>query len=277
MNSVMDKAHDLRTVVNDKLGIQQAFSKAAKTYDQCASLQRKVGEKLLETTPIKAGMTVLDLGCGTGFFSQKLYEKNVNLLCVDLSSSMLAQTQSRMQRQEKKSCRFIHYLVGDAEHLPIADHSVDLVFSSLVLQWCQYLSDPLKEIKRVLKPSGVLLFTTLLDGSLFELKKSWDKVDKDHHVNRFISLKQMEIAIHQAGYKDYQMWCEWVVEHYATALALMQDLKGIGATHLGKERKSGLSGKKTFQKLENAYDAFRLPDRFIPATYHVGFGVLNND
>ncbi len=277
MNSVMDKPHDLRVAVNAKVGIQQAFSKAAQTYDKCASFQRKVGEKLFKITPIKAGMTVLDLGCGTGFFSEKLYEKNVDLFCVDLSPSMLAQTQSRMQKLEHRHTGSLHYLIGDAEHLPIANDSVDLIFSSLVLQWCQNLSDPLKEIKRVLKPSGVLVFTTLLDGSLFELKKSWRKVDKCHHVNRFISLQQMEIAIHQAGYKDYQMRSEWMVEEYATAMALMQDLKGIGATHLGKERKSGLSGKKTFQKLESAYDAFRLPDSFIPATYHVGFGVLNND
>ncbi len=74
----------------------------------------------------------------------------------------------------------VRYVVADAESLPFEDASFDYVFSSLALQWCIDLSYPLREIRRILTANGKGCFSTLVDGSLRELRDSWAKLT---HIN----------------------------------------------------------------------------------------------
>ncbi len=85
--------------------------------------------------------------------------------------------------------------------LPVADRSHDLAFSSLALQWCDDLSVPLNELKRVVRPGGMIFFTTLVDGSLDELKKAWAQIDHYQHVNEFKAENEIKVALAQTGYK----------------------------------------------------------------------------
>ncbi|MGA3683844.1 methyltransferase domain-containing protein, partial [Pseudomonas graminis] len=79
----------------------------------------------------------------------------------------------------------VPYVAGDAENLPLRDASVDLMFSSLSVQWCPDFSAVLSEARRVLKPGGVFAFAILCVGTLYELRDSWQAVDGMVHVNRF--------------------------------------------------------------------------------------------
>lgn len=65
--------------------------------------------------------------------------------------------------------------------------------------------------------------------------------------------------------------------HYQSAVGLMKDLKGIGATHLQQKRQHALFGRQTLNALEQAYDVYRDENNLLPATYQVCFGVLIND
>ncbi|UTV28774.1 malonyl-ACP O-methyltransferase BioC [Photobacterium atrarenae] len=257
---------------HDKRAIAEAFGRAADHYDQAAAFQRLVGHRLLEQLPAlcQAGSRALDLGCGTGYFTEQLLCRGYQVCAADLSVQMLVKAGQRCGERAT-------YLEADAEALPLDDNQFDLAFSSMALQWCDDLATPLKELKRVVRPGGLIAFTTLVDGSLHELAAAWEEVDSRQHVNRFLSQKEINLALAQVGGSADLLDFSPITMHYQTAVELMKDLKGIGATHLHQARKSGLAGRQTIRAVERAYDAFRDSRGQLPATYQVCFGVITND
>ncbi|MFB9215082.1 malonyl-ACP O-methyltransferase BioC [Vibrio sinaloensis] len=266
----MERALDVNLFSqNDKTAIADAFGKAAATYDAHAAFQRDVGHRLLDFIPLDlTGRTVLDLGCGTGYFSQVLQQRGAKVMCVDLSAEMLKAAKSRCGTDN------MTYQQGDAEQLPFASGRFDYVFSSLALQWCDDLSIPLKEMRRVTNESGRIVFSTLLDGSLFELRRSWSKIDSYQHVNDFITTNQVKIALAQSGCSNHRLDLPSITVWYDTAFSLMRDLKGIGANHVNG-RSHGLTSRKALLNLEREYQTFKNHQGLLPATYQVCLGVIN--
>ncbi|EGU30081.1 malonyl-ACP O-methyltransferase BioC [Vibrio scophthalmi] len=254
----------------DKNAIAEAFGKAALGYDQHAAFQRDVGTRLINQLPSDlSSYRILDVGCGTGYFSQQLRDRGAEVVAFDLSRAMLQQAKNRCGEER------VHYQQGDAEQLPFADNQFDYVFSSLALQWCQDLAVPLREMRRVTKPGGQLLFSTLLDGSLRELKQAWAKIDTYQHVNDFISLNQVNIALAQSHCHTHHLDLPAIVVWYDSALGLMRDLKGIGANHV-VGRSQGLTSRHSLRQLEREYQIFRQEHQgLLPATYQVCLGIIN--
>ncbi len=154
----------------EKQAIQAAFSKAAHTYDRSAEFQRQVADTLLSYLPTDlTGLRILDVGCGTGYCCEALLKRGARVVALDLSPIMLEKAKERCGDHN------ITYIQGDAEDLPFMDDEFDGVVSSLALQWCQDLSVPLREMRRISHNKSKVIFSTLLDGSLFELKKSMVK------------------------------------------------------------------------------------------------------
>ncbi len=256
----------------EKKAIQAAFSKAANTYDRFAEFQRQVADTLLSYLPQDlSGLRIVDVGCGTGYCSEQLLKRGATVVAFDLSQSMLDKAKERCGELN------ISYVQGDAEHLPFNDNTFDIVISSLALQWCQDLSVPLREMNRITHNKSKAIFSTLLDGSLFELKKAWSKVDLYQHVNDFITPSMVNLALAQSECNKFTLDCTPVEMTYSSALALMKDLKGIGATHLPNGRHSGLLSKEKLLAVEEAYQIFKNEFNKLPATYQVGFGVISND
>ncbi|MDH5927105.1 malonyl-ACP O-methyltransferase BioC [Vibrio lentus] len=255
-------------VGQDKSAIAEAFGKAAATYDKHAEFQRDVGHRLLDKLPSDlSGLKVLDLGCGTGYFSEQLVKRGAAVVCADLSNGMLDEAKQRC------GVSVSSYQQADAELLPFEDGHFDIVFSSLALQWCDDLSSPLREMKRVTAVSGRVIFSTLLDGSLFELKKSWSKIDAHQHVNHFITINQVKIALAQSSCTAHQLDLPTITVWYDTAFELMRDLKGIGANHVSG-RSQGLTSRRMLQLVEREYREFKNHQGFLPATYQVCLGVI---
>ncbi|MFT6758521.1 MAG: malonyl-CoA O-methyltransferase [Chitinophagales bacterium] len=254
-----------------KLSIAQSFSKAANSYDNAAQFQRDVGERLLNYMPKDGGNVVVDLGCGTGFFQRLLCEKyDRPIIGVDIAEGMLSFA---------KHHRFAgnnQWLAADAEGLPFADSSIDLIYSSMAVQWCQQLPLLFSEIKRVLKPGGKFVFSTLVDGSLAELKLAWQSVDGYVHVNRFMSAAHWQQTIDAA---DLSIEGLDVSSHrlsYQKLAQLTGELKAIGAHNMNDGRRKGLMGRKTYQQLHAGYEVFRDADGKLPATYQVLYGAISN-
>lgn len=251
----------------DKTALAERFGKAASTYDQFAALQKDVGFTLLEMIPEKNFNVGLDLGCGSGFFLPNLTEYCQRLIAFDLSMGML-------QHAKQKSLA-INYLCGDAECLPLASQSCDLIYSSLAIQWCHDLQQTFREIKRVLSSQGYALFATLTDGSLSELKHSWAEIDAHAHVNQFHSLQQIEDYLQTSGWHHFRLEQKTHTIGYETVNEVLHSLKGIGASQVNGARKQGLLTKTQFHVLSQQYEQFRQPNGLLPVTYNVCYGVLH--
>ena len=255
--------------VIDKQKIAQSFGLAANTYDSVAHFQRWVGDNLMAKTPECAPRTMVDLGSGTGYFSELLKNKfpQANYIGMDLSENM-----SRFAKVHHSSA--CSWVTGDAESLPFQNNSIDLIFSSLAIQWCSNLPLLMKEIERVLKPTGHFVFSTLLDGSLEELKVAWSEVDDKQHVNDFFLKQDYQQAVLESGLTVGLLSAETKVLKYQKVAELMRELKGLGAHNLNDERSTALMGKKKLSGVISAYEQFRLDCAYLPASYEVLWGVL---
>ncbi|MDC0609514.1 malonyl-ACP O-methyltransferase BioC [Vibrio sp.] len=251
-----------------KACIANAFSKAAESYDKHAQFQRNVCDIVLSRLPDQLnGYRILDLGCGTGYLAKNLSARGAQVVCVDLSEKMLAKAREQIDVENAE------FICADAESLPLGDNQFDYVVSSLALQWCDDIAIPLKEAKRVLKVDGEVHFTTLVDGSLEELRWSWAQVDQHQHVNTFKSFKTIKVALAQSAIENHQLDLRKIVVWYESAISLMKDLKGIGANHVHKRRR-GLAKRNALMSVESQYQNFLGPGGFLPATYLVCIGVI---
>ncbi len=250
--------------------VRDSFSQAAATYDAAAVLQAQVRDELLHRLEVlrMEPEVVVDLGAGTGQASIALKRRypGGRVVAMDIAHGMLQQA-----RKRQTLLRRFDRVVADAAALPLADASVDMVFSSLMLQWCNDPDRVLRECRRVLRPGGVLHFTTLGPDTLVELRKSWQAADPGHaHVNRFIDMHDLGDALVRAGFAEPVLDVERYTLTYDDARGLMRDLKEIGAHNATAGRARGLTGKSTLARMLAAYEGFRR-DGKLPATYEVVF------
>ncbi len=255
----------------DKHKTRLGFDRAAHTYDANAILQREIGERLLERLDLikLQPQTVLDLGSGTGFMTEKLLKryKKACVIGVDLAHSMAKKT-----RQRGSWLRKPHGVCADVAHLPFQPQCADMLVSNLMLQWCNDLPSVFNEFVQVLKPGGMLMFSTFGPDTLKELRASWGKVDGHTHTSRFMDMHDVGDALLQAGFRDPVMDMEIITLTYSDVRGLLRDLKGIGANNATHGRNPGLTSKARLQAFLEAYENFRSAEGLYPATYEVVYG-----
>ncbi len=254
----------------DKMLLRRAFEKAAQAYDDAAILQREVANRMLERLDymLIEPQVILDAGAGTGYCTLDVAQRypNAQVIALDIASSMLQQTKSKAEASNN-----ISYVNSDVEKIALADNSVDLVVSSLTVQWCNDYIKAFTEFKRVLKPSGCLLFTSFGPDALKELRHCWYKVDNDNHVNSFIDMHHIGDALLEAGFKDPVMDTETITVTYKDVYQIMRDLKTIGAHNVLNGRRHSLTGKKRLQAMVAEYETFR-HEGILPMTYEIIYG-----
>ena len=263
----------------EQMRVKRSFARAAQSYDEAAVLQREVNDHLLERldyihfTPL----SILDVGAGTGYASRALQTRfaRANIFALDLAHPMLQVAGShdnlltRMNRKLGKAR--LNFVNARAEQLPIASNSMDMVYSNLTMQWINDLDAVLSEFTRVLKPGGMLLFSTFGPDTLQELRSSWSAVDSFSHVSPFLDMHDIGDAMLRARLAEPVMDVEHFTLTYSDVYQLMRDLKAIGAHNATNQRARGLTGKARFKLLEQQYEAFRQQD-MLPASYEVVYG-----
>ena len=254
----------------DRAGVRASFDRASASYESAAGLQARVAAELLERLAVFAFApgVVLDLGAGTGRVTRELKRRyrRALVIALDLAPGML-----REARRHQQLWRRFERVCGDALRLPLADASVDVVFSSLMLQWCEPLDTALAECRRVLKPEGFLAFSTFGPDTLHELRGAWASADGYNHVNHFVDVHEVGDALVRAGLMEPVLDVDRVEVGYPDALSLMRDLKAIGAHNVTAGRPRALVGRARLKRMQDAYEAFRRDDR-LPATYEVIYG-----
>ena len=254
----------------DKRLARRAFEKAADTYDEAAVLQNEIGDRLMERLDYirLQPRRILDLGAGTGMFTSALMKRyrKADVVALDIAQPMLHCVRQRAGWLRKPGC-----VCADSESLPFNDDSFDFIFSNLMLQWCTDLEATFVELRRVLSPGGLLMFTTFGPDTLMELRASWEAVDGYTHVNSFIDLHDVGDSLLHTKWAEPVMDSERITVTYRELRGLMQDLKHIGAHNVTSGRPRGLTGKRHLQQLVEAYEPFR-EDGVLPASYEVVYG-----
>lgn len=267
-----------------KRAVRRAFERAAAHYDAAAFLQQEIARRLDER---QEGMKIaprriLDAGCGTGYGAALLRARHagVEILGLDLAERMLAHARARhrggwlrrLRQRLRGAAPAFQPLCGDLENLPLARASVDMVWSSLALQWLDTPDAAFREAYRVLPPDGLFIFASFGPDTLKELRAASAGIDGYQHVNRFIDMHDLGDALVHAGFVNPVMEMEHITLTYADLPALLRDLKGIGAHTVLHDRRAGLMGKAAWRRLAENYAAFRRDDGRLPATYEVIYG-----
>jgi malonyl-CoA O-methyltransferase len=251
--------------------IAESFSQAAETYDEFAFLQQEVASRVFERLAYMRinPEFILDVGCGTGACSRELRDQfpKAKVSAIDIAEGMI-----KKAKMSQKFFKKIDYQVADAEHLPFEDNYFDLVFSSLSVQWMPDLKKTFSELHRVLKPGGLVMFSTLGPDTLMELRESWSQIDQGVHVNDFIDMHIVGDEVFNASFENTVMDRDVIVLTYQTMIGLMRDLKAIGAHNIDSDRQKGLMGKNKFNALKAEYEKFRNDEGVLPATYEVIYG-----
>ena len=260
----------------DKREVRRAFSRAAGGYDAAAVVQREVCKRMLEHLDYVRlqPQRILDAGSGTGWGGRQISERypQAEIVALDIAMGMLeaAKGTSSWWRKLFGGSRQ-RFVCADIEAMPLASQSVEMVWSNLALQWCNELPQTFRELHRVLRPEGLLMFSTFGPDTLKELRVAFDSVDDFSHVNRFVDMHDIGDMLVAAGFADPVMEMEKLTLTYDDIRAVMQDLRSIGAHNATAGRASGMMGKARWARIAQNYETLRR-DGKLPATFEVIYG-----
>ena len=255
----------------DPHAVAASFGAASRSYDAAAWLQTAARTELLSRLPLLSAPpgAVLDLGAGTGLAAREIKRRfrRATVTAADIAAPML-----EVARQRSRFWRPIRCVLADAQELPFEDASFDLVFSNLMLQWLAPPDTALAEMRRVLKPGGLLLLSSFGPETLRELRKAWEAGDDGVHVNEFIDVHDLGSALARAGFTEPVLDVDRHVHHYADTRMLMRELKALGAHNIDGRRARGLTGRSAFARMNATYETQRVAAG-LPATWQLVYAV----
>ncbi|WP_367154474.1 malonyl-ACP O-methyltransferase BioC [Methylomonas sp. HYX-M1] len=257
----------MKGVVSDNVRIARSFAVAASRYDRLATLQREVGLELMRRYPLQAGPgNCLDLGCGTGFLTGRMLTGGgaEQLLALDIAMPMLQTARGKYPLGNAG------YVCADAQRLPFADNSFQQIYSNLALQWVGDLAATFSELRRVITPSGRLVFATFGQDTLRELKAAWARVDAGRHVNSFPSAVQTEALLAGAGFERVSVQSVLYRSRYPGVDVLMHELKGLGANQIKQAPIRTITTKARLNAMIEHYQAL-MTEPGIVASYEILF------
>jgi malonyl-CoA O-methyltransferase len=235
-----------RSPAVDRHAARRRFERAAKTYPKFSRLEGEVAARMLERLDYirLEPRRILDAGSGPPRRDLRRRYPQGTVIALDFSLAMLPQPGFWKWITSER----LVAVCADMERLPLADASVDLVWSNMALHW---LSDPLpalREFRRVLSPTGLLMFSTLGPDSLRELRAAAGA----GRVHAFIDMHDLGDMLLAAGLAAPVMDMELLSFEYPDADTLLGDLRASGQTSARADRPRGLAGRSFAQRLRRA-------------------------
>jgi malonyl-CoA O-methyltransferase len=251
----------------DKGRLRESFSARASGYAGAAPLQREVAERAaaaaLQAVPFPR--SVLDVGCGPGALLAALEaaRPGAAVAGVDLAPGMVREAAGRVPRAR--------LAVGDAEALPFAGASFDLVLSTSTFQWLPRLDAALAEIRRVLSPGGTFVLALFGEETLVELRTSWasSAPAAAAGTHSFPSAQEVGAALRASGLAVRSLGAERRVEWHDSPRDLLRSLREIGAGNAVPGRAGGLGLRRAVLGMERAYVERHGRDGRVPATWEI--------
>lgn len=226
-------------------GSRLRFDRAARSFRSACFIHDEARRRLLERLDglrIETG-TFVDLGSALGQGAVELRARypEARILALDASREMLKRSESDASTR----------LVGDAARLPFPDRSISLLFANMVLPWTR--PDSLfAEARRVLKASGVLVFSTLGPDTLQELRRAWLRTDDSVHVHGFFDAQTLGDLAVRSGLEEPVLDVDRITVCYHELSGVIRDLRACGATNVAGGRRRGLTGRGRWQRFVEA-------------------------
>ena len=247
--------------------IRDTFERIADRYEHHAALEQEVCDRLLERTAFnrRPPLQILDLGCGTGSGSAQLKETfpEAQVVGMDTSQAMLSQLSRRSSGR-----RPLKAVCGDLGALPFGAWSADLVFSNLASYWCPEPMAMFSEFRRVIRPDGLLLFSTFGPATMTEIREVWAGVDEAVEVPVFADLLEIGNALVAAGFREPVMDMEMITLSYPEMDALFHELEATGTSLLVHGWDRWRSARAALRK---AYNPILMSGKY-PLSFEIIYG-----
>ena len=245
--------------------VRRDFSASAATYDAHSGVQKRALARCVELLIPHAppGARVLDAGCGTGALAA--LAPGWEITGVDAAEGM---------------CRAASYplvINADIAALPLRDGYFDAAVCSMALQWVNSAGAALGELRRVVRPSGMLALSCVGPGTLRELRASFAQADGFPHVSDFPAAEAMAARAESAGWRVERREEEAFIAHAATFRALLGSLKELGATNKLEARRRGLMPPRVLKAAECYYEARFREAPGLRATWDLYYFLLRNE
>lgn len=209
---------------------------------------------------------VADIGCHGGEMADALRGRRgiETILQTDLSPAMARRAGGLS-------------VAADEEFLPLRDGSLDAVVSNLSLHWVNDLPGTLVQIRRALKPDGLLLAAMLGGETLYELRQCLTQAEVavegglSPRVSPFTDSRDLGALLQRAGFALPVVDSDLITVRYENPMRLLDDLRGMGESNAVAERRKGFTRRTTLlTALERYVAEFRdSDDGRLPATFHV--------
>lgn len=217
----------------DARAARRRAERAARSYAEASRLEAEVAARMGERLDyVKiAPRRILDAGSGPVQRAPRKRYPRAELVALDASAAMLRAGRGWFDRR-RLVCAAI-------ERLPLAAHSVDLVWSNMALHWSADPAAALREFERVLAPEGLLMFSTLGPDTLRELRESAGR----ERVHAFLDMHDLGDLLVAAGFAAPVMDMEMLTFTYRDPAQLVTDLRAGGQTNARRDRARGLAPK----------------------------------
>jgi malonyl-CoA O-methyltransferase len=276
--------------------VRRIFDRRAATFDDVAFLPREIAKRMRERLDyIKVAPTrVLDAGCGQGADLPPLRERfaEASVIGADLSAGMLVRANSAEAAESEANAgwrRFLPATLGkafgargpqlaqaDFAELPFSAGAFELLWSNLALHWHARPDLVFPEWQRVLKVSGLLMFSTLGPDTLRELSRAYVEAERAlglaprAHTIDFVDMHDLGDMLVESGFEIPVMDQEVLTITYKSAASLLADVRRWGAFPVAAQ--SQASGRALRDALHTALEARRQDDGTIPLTFEVIYG-----
>ncbi|OGT38377.1 MAG: hypothetical protein A3F11_00610 [Gammaproteobacteria bacterium RIFCSPHIGHO2_12_FULL_37_14] len=241
-----------------KTNIIRCFNKAANTYDIHSNIQQQVGCKLIaliDTTQAQP-INIIDLGCGSGFITEKLAikYKYSNFHAIDIADRLLLEAKKRLSAYPIKIDE------NDFDEFDNNDSLFDLVFSNMALQWSIDLNSTLLRIHKNMSEGGIIAIALPLEGTYSELAV---QSRNQFHTESFIAN-----LFDQCGFKKINYSVEYLTAHYDSWMTAIKTVKATGANYVFKKSTNALYSNSYLYKLIKSHQTMSNP---VSLTYHIGY------
>ncbi|MFB6364530.1 malonyl-ACP O-methyltransferase BioC [Paenibacillus elgii] len=270
--------------------IRRRFDRSAKaSYDAHARVQRVMADELVRSLARRKQGTgetrphLLEIGCGTGLLTEMLLRDwpDALITALDIAPAMLEAAERRIRSKASSNAANqrppVNFRLADAEAWAAQAEplSFDLIVSNACFQWLASPQETLRHLRRLLRPGGLLTFTTFGPETFRELHESFAAVyrscglEPQRHGLGFPSAGEWRTLLQHAGFAE--AWDESVIrtEGYTSVSEFLHSVKATGASASAADASRGLGWRSLFAGMFREYEKrFPAPEG-ISATYQL--------